>query len=100
MKIEIKSRWDSTVLFTCEAASLLLALEAARKAGANLYGADLRGADLRGADLRDANLTGLESTPDLKWSESTIWDRDPAEIRARSVTQGQGMWVLNPEGVR
>ena len=49
MKIVIKSRWDSTVLFTCEAASILLALQAALKSGANLCGADLRGADLSGA---------------------------------------------------
>ena len=40
MKFEIKSRWDSTLLFTCEAASLGLAVKAAIKAGANLSGAD------------------------------------------------------------
>ena len=49
MKIKIKSRWGSTVLFTCEAASLLLALEAAGKTGANLSGANLYGANLRSA---------------------------------------------------
>ena len=49
MKFEIKSRWDSKILFTAEAASLLLALEAAIKAGINLSGADLSGADLSGA---------------------------------------------------
>ena len=42
MEIVIKSRWDSTVLFTCEAASILLAVQAALKSGANLHGADLR----------------------------------------------------------
>ena len=57
MKIEIKSRWDSTVLFTCEAASLLLALEAARKTGANLSGANLSDANLGGANLSGANLS-------------------------------------------
>ena len=70
MKFEIKSRWDSSILFTCEAASLLLALEAAKKAsadlrganlyGADLYGANLYGADLYGADLRSANLSGAD----------------------------------------
>ena len=58
MKFEINSRWDSTVLFTCEAASLLLAVEAAVKEGANLEGANLRGANLEGANLRGANLRG------------------------------------------
>jgi uncharacterized protein YjbI with pentapeptide repeats len=58
VKIEIKSRWDSTILFTAEAASLLLALQAAIKSGADLYGADLYGANLYGADLSGANLYG------------------------------------------
>ena len=60
MEIVIKSRWDSTVLFTCEAASILLALQAALKSGANLCGADLRGADLCGANLRSTNLYGAD----------------------------------------
>src|ERR1700693_2723108 len=60
MKIDIKSRWNSTVLFTAEAASVLLALQAAIKSGANLRGADLRGADLRGANLRGAELCGAD----------------------------------------
>jgi len=58
MKIEIKSRFDSKVLFTAEAARLLLALEAAIKSDANLYGANLYGANLYGAKLSDANLYG------------------------------------------
>jgi len=61
MKINIVSRWDSSVLFTAEAASILPALEAAIKSGANLRSANLSGADLRsanlsGADLRSADL--------------------------------------------
>jgi hypothetical protein len=60
---EIKYRWTGALLFSLEAGSLRLALEAAVKAdanlrGANLRGADLGGADLRGADLRGANLRG------------------------------------------
>ena len=58
MKIEIKSRWNSTVLFTAEAASLLLALEAAAKVGANLGSANLGGANLGGANLGGAYLRG------------------------------------------
>ena len=57
MKIEIKSRFDSTVLFTAEAASLLLALEVAVKSNADLSSADLRGANLSSANLSDANLS-------------------------------------------
>ena len=65
MKIEIKSQWDSTVLFTCEAASILLALQAAIKSDvnlsdANLSDANLYGAKLSGAALRGANLSGAE----------------------------------------
>ena len=60
MKVEIKSRFGSTVLFTCEAASMLLALEAAVKASADLSGANLYGADLYGANLYGANLSGAD----------------------------------------
>ena len=65
MKVEIKSRWTGSVLFSLETESLKLAVEAAVKqgaylTGAYLTGADLRGADLRGADLTDADLTGAD----------------------------------------
>ena len=58
MKHEIRSRWNSTLLFTCEAASLALAVEAAVKSGANLSGANLSGANLSGANLSGADLYG------------------------------------------
>ncbi len=58
MKIEIKSRWTSSVLFSVEARSIKLALEAGVKQGAYLKGADLEGADLEGADLEGAYLKG------------------------------------------
>lgn len=63
MKIEIKSRFSLSVLFSAEAENMRLAVEAAVKSDADLRGADLqdanlRGADLRGADLRGANLQG------------------------------------------
>mgnify|MGYP000520629595 CR=1 FL=1 len=60
MKVEIKSRWSASVLFSFEAEnnSLRLTLEASARKGANLYGANLRGANLRGADLYGANLYG------------------------------------------
>ena len=63
MKIQIKHRWDGTVLFALEVGSVRLALEAAVETGADLRGADLRGADLSGADLRDADLRRAIGTP-------------------------------------
>jgi hypothetical protein len=56
MKIEIKSRWSGSVLFSLETDSLRLAVEAAIKQGADLSDADLGCANLRGADLGCANL--------------------------------------------
>jgi hypothetical protein len=60
MKIEIKSRWNGSILFAVEADNWRLALEAAVGAKANLRGADLREADLGGANLREANLGGAD----------------------------------------
>ena len=95
MKIEIKSRWNSNVLFTCEAASTLLALQAALKDGAdlrganlhgaNLYGANLYGANLRSADLRGANLYG-----------ANLHDADLHDAKNSELAQAQT--VLLPEG--
>ena len=70
MKIEIKTRWSGSVLFSLETDNIKLCIEAAVRAGANLSGADLSGAnlsganlsgaDLSGADLRNANLSGAD----------------------------------------
>ena len=110
MKIEIKSRWNSNVLFTCEAASTLLALQAALKDGANLHGADLRGADLRGAnlhgaDLRGANLYGANlyganlRSADLRGANlygANLHDADLHDAKNSELAQAQT--VLLPEG--
>jgi len=58
MKIEIKHKLTSEVLFSCEADSLKIAVELAVKAGANLKGANLKGAYLEWANLKGANLKG------------------------------------------
>jgi hypothetical protein len=59
--IEIKSRFDSRVLYAAEnAADVRAAVIEAVRYGANLYGADLSGADLSGADLSGANLYGAD----------------------------------------
>lgn len=60
---QIKSRYDESVLFECEAASIREAVETACKARANLEGANLewanlKGANLEGAYLKAANLEG------------------------------------------
>jgi uncharacterized protein YjbI with pentapeptide repeats len=60
MKIEIKNRWDNSLLFShdCEENTLKITLSIALKASTDLRGANLGGADLVGANLRDANLHG------------------------------------------
>ncbi|MFT9025960.1 pentapeptide repeat-containing protein, partial [Acetobacter indonesiensis] len=65
MKVEIKSRWDETVLFSCElpeefsgkstAEQIGAAVVEAVKSSANLGGAYLGGANLGDANLRGAN---------------------------------------------
>ena len=61
MKFEIRNRWSGEIVFSIEADSWRVAVEAAYKAKAdlreaNLCGANLRGANLFGANLREANL--------------------------------------------
>ena len=60
MKVEIKNQTSGSLLFTAEAGSIKLAVEAAVKSGANLSGADLYGAILRDAFLDGANLSGAD----------------------------------------
>jgi hypothetical protein len=57
MKIQIKSKYDSSVLFEGEFGSLKLCLEVAVKSCANLSLADLSGANLSCANLYGANLS-------------------------------------------
>ena len=60
MKVQIKSRFDASVLFKCEADSFKLAVECAVKSRADLSRANLSGADLYGANLSRANLSGAD----------------------------------------
>ncbi len=64
IKIQIKNRWTTNVLFELEAEdnTIAMTLKAAIKYGADLYGANLTGADLTGADLYGANLTRANLT--------------------------------------
>ena len=56
---EIKHRDNGTVLFSRTCGSLKTCVEAAVKAGADLYEANLYGANLREANLYGANLGGV-----------------------------------------
>ena len=57
MRIQIRHRYNYSVLFECEADSMKIAVKLAIKAKANLSGANLSGADLSGANLSRANLS-------------------------------------------
>ena len=57
MKIEIKSRWTNSVLFSFECSTVREAVVEAVKNDADLSDADLRDADLSDANLRDAYLS-------------------------------------------
>jgi len=70
MKIEIKNRWTGSVLFSCEADSMKLAVKLAIGASVNLCDADLCDADLCGADLRYADLRGANLCgADLRYAD-------------------------------
>ena len=56
MYIEIKNRFDDSIILSGEYNSLKDALE--KNVGANLYGASLNGANLYGANLYGASLDG------------------------------------------
>ena len=56
MKIEIKNRWNTKLLFEINTESLKICVESAVKINANLYNADLRYADLSNANLYNADL--------------------------------------------
>ena len=79
MKIEIKNRWNESVLFSVEASSMKIALEAAVKQGANLEGADLKGAYLEGADLKRAYLEGAD-LDNVKEDFLKVLDAAPSEV--------------------
>ena len=75
MRIQIRHRYNYSVLFECEADSMKIAVKLAIKAkanlsGANLFGANLSRANLYGADLSRANLFGANlSWADLSWAD-------------------------------
>ena len=58
MKIQIKNRWDNSVIFETDAKSVGDAVAAAIKLKINLDGANLDGANLDGANLDGPISTG------------------------------------------
>jgi len=97
MNFEIKNRWTSEVIFSCELPAELAGMEyrfqlgfavkkaAAAKAdlrNADLSDADLRNADLRGADLSDADLRNANlSGADLRYADLSYADLSSADLR-------------------
>ena len=57
MRIQIRHRYNYSVLFECEADSMKIAVKLAIKAKANLSGANLFGANLSRANLLSADLS-------------------------------------------
>ena len=81
MIFEIKHRWNGSILFSLECASLKLCVEAAVSAGANLSGANLSGANLSGANLSGADLMGADlSGADLMGAYLSVADLMGADL--------------------
>lgn len=76
MKIEIKNRFNGSVVFSheCEENSIKITVVEAVKVGANLRDADLYGANLRGANLRGADLCGDKLTKNPLFLLNLQWD--------------------------
>ena len=60
MEIQIKNRYNDSVIFEGDFVDIRQAVETAVKNKVNLCGADLGGTDLTGADLTGADLTGAD----------------------------------------
>ena len=90
--IQIKSRFNGSVLFEGKFGSLKLCVEAAVEARADLAGADLAGANLARANLAGANLAGaLKIKPEEIPIIPTIDAAIEAEIDAGGVLD-MGSW--------
>ena len=110
MKIEIKHRYDSSILFALEIGSLKLAVEAAvvsranlsranlsgaNLSGATLSGADLSGADLSGADLSGANLFGAKHINSYRITPLLMLLDQPGPIRAYKLVTADSVGPFN-----
>ena len=91
MNIEIKNRFDESIIISGEYKSVRNALE--KNSGTNLEGADLRDADLRGADLRGADLRGA----DLRGANLEGADLRGADLRGADLW-GADLWGADLRG--
>ena len=92
MKIQIKNRFDASVLFECEADSMKMAVKLAVESRADLSRADLSradlsradlsGADLSGANLSGANLSGASGLDPRRVNDLLMLRDQPGPIRA------------------
>jgi hypothetical protein len=83
MKIQIKNRFDNSVIFETEAANTREAVLAAISQKVSLSSADLRSADLRSADLRSADLRSADlSSADLRSAVLRSADLRSADLRS------------------
>jgi hypothetical protein len=90
MKFEIRSRYDpSKILYSAEAESFKLLVEAAIQARADLSGARLSGADLSGARLSGADLSGA----DLSWAELSGADLSRARLSGADLSWAKLSWA-------
>ena len=81
MKIQIKNRFDASVLFECEADSMKMAVKLAVESRADLSRADLSWADLSGADLSRADLSWADlSGADLSGADLSRADLSRADL--------------------
>jgi hypothetical protein len=89
MKIEIKNRWNDSLIFSGEFISLKLAVEYCISTRISLSNADLRDANLRAANLRAANLSDANlSNADLSDAPFAVPHLD-AKILARIQSGGK-----------
>ena len=105
MNIQIKNRYDGTIIFTSEeSVTLGEAVKAALEAKINLRSADLRSADLRSADLRSADLRYVDlsyanrSSADLRYANLSFADLHKIknadfQIKCRQIVPQEGDFI-------
>jgi hypothetical protein len=87
MKIQIKNRFDNSVIFETEAANTREAVLAAISQKVSLSSADLRSADLRSADLRSADLRSADlSSADLRSAVLRSADLSSADLSSADLS--------------
>ena len=82
MKIQIKNRFDLSVIFECEADSMKIAVKLAIEAKADLSSANLSYADLSSADLSYANL----NSADLSYANLRSANLSYANLRSANLS--------------